>query len=128
MSDQTPKHGHFCWNELVTNDTKAAGDFYTKLLGWSANKQDMGDFTYTIFKAGDNEVGGMMAIGKDWGDVPPHWMAYVVVDDVDVSTRKAEELGAKVCMPTTDIPKVGRFSVITDPTGATISLFKSAKQ
>ena len=46
------------------------------------------------------------------------------VDDVDASTTKAEQLGAHVCVQPTDIPNVGRFSVLTDPTGAAIGLFK----
>jgi len=124
---EMPRAGQFCWNELVTSDTKAAGEFYTKLLGWSAIEQDMGEFKYTMFKAGDEDAGGMMAIQKEWGDVPPHWMSYILVDDVDASTKKAEELGAKVCVPPMDIPNVGRFSTITDPTGASVSLFMPKK-
>ena len=81
--------------------------------------------TYTMFKKGEQPVGGMMAMPPDCGEgVPPHWMSYIAVDDVDASTAKVEQLGGKVRVPPTAIPNVGRFSVITDPTGATISLFK----
>jgi hypothetical protein len=59
-------------------------------------------------------------------NVPPHWLAYVAVSDVDASCKKARDLGAKVVMEPMDIPKVGKFGVIQDPTGATIALFRSA--
>ncbi|MDY7108102.1 MAG: VOC family protein [Planctomycetota bacterium] len=121
-----PAAGTFCWNELMTPDAGAAKRFYGELLGWTSEDMDMGEMgTYTLFRKGDQHVGGMMPmVGDCWEGVPPHWMSYVAVDDVDASTKKAEQLGGKVCVPPTDIPNVGRFSVITDPTGATISLFK----
>jgi predicted enzyme related to lactoylglutathione lyase len=49
-------------------------------------------------------------------------MSYVAVDDVDDSARRVGELGGKVVVPPVDIPNVGRFCVISDPTGASISL------
>ena len=122
-----PAAGTFCWNELVTPDPGASKSFYSELLGWSSDDLDMGEMgTYTIFRKGEQQVAGMMVmVGEQWQGVPPHWMSYVAVDDVDASTARVEELGGKVCVPPTDIPNVGRFSVITDPTGATVSLFKS---
>lgn len=49
-------------------------------------------------------------------------MAYVAVDDVDEAARRVWELGGKVCVPPQDIPEVGRFCVVNDPAGATLSL------
>ncbi len=43
-------------------------------------------------------------------------------EDVDAKAQQVSELGGKVCVPPTDIPNTGRFCVINDPTGATISL------
>jgi len=57
---------------------------------------------------------------------PSAWLHYVAVADVDVSTRNAKEIGAKVFMEPMDIPKMGRFSVLADPTGAAIALFAGA--
>jgi predicted enzyme related to lactoylglutathione lyase len=69
----------------------------------------------------------MMKIeGPQMEGVPPNWLSYVIVDSVDASTKKAESLGAKVDVPPTDIPNIGRFSVITDPTGATLGLYQNA--
>ena len=126
MADK-PKHGHFCWNELATKDTAAATKFFTELLGWTAKVEQMGPTKYTMFKAGDTDAGGMLQMTEEWGDAPPHWMAYIAVDDVDASVKKVEELGGKVCVPPTDIPPVGRFCVITDPTGANVSLITLSK-
>jgi predicted enzyme related to lactoylglutathione lyase len=61
-------------------------------------------------------------MGPEFGGAPTHWMAYVAVDDVDAAAHRVVELGGSVCVPPTDIPTVGRFCVINDPTGGTLSL------
>ncbi|MHC4413866.1 MAG: VOC family protein [Planctomycetota bacterium] len=121
-----PATNTFCWNELMTRDPSTARSFYTSLFGWTAEDMDMGERgTYTIWRMGDKQTGGMMALkGPGMDEVPSHWLAYIAVDDVDASTRRAEGLGAKVCVPPTDIPNIGRYSVITDPTGGSLGLFK----
>jgi len=128
MADEMPKHGTFCWNELATNDVEAAKKFYASLLGWTTKEMPMQSGVYTIFNTGDKDVGGMYMITEEMGQVPPHWMGYITVDDVDAMVKKTEELGGKVCMAPTDIPEVGRMAVITDPTGATISLMTFFKK
>lgn len=122
MSNDAMKHGHFSWNELLTNDTAKSIDFFSKLLGWTTDEMPMPSGTYYVLKDGDSSVGGLMEIQKEWGEVPPNWMSYITVDDVDASAKKAVELGAKVLAPPMDIPKVGRFCTIQDPTGAVVSL------
>jgi predicted enzyme related to lactoylglutathione lyase len=81
----------------------------------------MEGFTYTIVKAGDIDVGGIMPIPPHAGGMPPTWGAYVTVDDVDATAELAEKLGGKILIPPTDIPTVGRFTVIQDPQGAVLS-------
>ncbi len=119
-----PAHGTFCWNELGTTDVEAAKKFYTELLGWTLKAGDMGPMIYHEISANGMPVGGIYQMGPEFGGAPSHWMPYVAVEDVDASVKRVEELGGKVCIPPSDIPNVGRFSVINDPTGATFSLIK----
>ncbi|MCZ7557458.1 MAG: VOC family protein [Bacteroidia bacterium] len=123
MAEQNvPTHGSFAWNELATNDVAACKSFYTDLLGWEAEDMPMGDGTYTVFKKGSQQLAGMMAIAPEWGPVPPNWMGYIAVDDVDEAASRVEGLGGGVIMPPTDIPNIGRFAVIKDPGGAVVSI------
>lgn len=121
---QIPAHGTFCWNELMTTDTKKAGDFFTTLLGWTAKEQPMGAAgMYTIFNAGESMAAGMMKITPEMGNVPPHWMSYIAVQPkVDDLVPKVEKLGGKIVVPPMDVPNVGRFILIQDPTGAHVAL------
>ena len=125
LPEQTaPATGTFCWNELATSDREAAKRFYTELFGWTPSEAQFGPTTYTTFKSGARAIAGMMQMSPECGETPPHWMAYVAVDDVDEIVRRVWELGGRICVPPTDIPSVGRFSVINDPTGATLSIIK----
>ncbi len=117
----------FCWHELMTSDVPAAKAFYSSLFGWGHADMPMGDSNYTLWKAGGQDIGGLMGMpGAECGgqSIPPHWMIYVAVPDVDASASRAVELGGKVCHGPMDIPGIGRFAVLMDPKGAAISVFK----
>jgi uncharacterized protein len=124
MDEQFKQHGAFSWCELMTTDVDAAKAFYTKLFGWDSEAMSMPGMTYTVVKAGGKGIGGIMTIPKEAQGTPPMWCAYVTVDDVDLTARTAEKLRAKILVPPTDIPTVGRFCVIQDPQGAVINAIK----
>ena len=128
-----PAHGTFCWNELSTTDSDVAIKFYTELLGWEIKSSkveeacegapaDAPPMVYNEIVVGGEHVGGMYKMGPEFGGAPSHWRSYVAVDDVDARAAKVVELGGSLCVPPTDIPNVGRFCVVNDPTGAIISL------
>ena len=56
---------------------------------------------------------------------PSSWMAYVLVDDVKAATSKAKSLGANVMKDVNEVPNMGWFSIITDPTGAMLGLWQA---
>ena len=131
MSEQTmPANGSFCWNELSTTDDQAAINFYTQLLGWEIKSSnatacegsEAPPMVYNEIVVDGKHVGGIFKMGPEFGGAPSHWMPYVAVEDVDAKAVEVAELGGKVCVPPTDIPNTGRFCVVNDPTGATISL------
>jgi predicted enzyme related to lactoylglutathione lyase len=120
---EKPPVGTFCWEELSTSDPAAAAKFYSAAFGYTIEEVPMAETgTYRILKRGDRQTAGIM---KTMPGAPPqpHWLTYLAVKNVDESTKNAKELGAQVHMPPTDIPKIGRFSVLGDPTGAAIALF-----
>jgi len=115
-------NGAFSWTELLTSDVAGARRFYGSLLGWTFEDMDSGSTPYTIIRAGEHNVGGLMAIPPAAKGMAPAWGAYVTVDDVDKLTARVAGLGGKVLAQPRDIPGVGRFAVIQDPQGAAISL------
>ena len=119
MTDQFIEQGAFSWFELTTTDLRAAESFYTRLFGWTMEPWT-GEGSYTLIKVNGKEVGGMVA-GSVAGPKTYGWGIYVTVTDVDETAAKVPELGGKVLLQPTDIPRVGRFCVIEDPQGAVIT-------
>lgn len=118
-----------CWAELTTPDPVDATRFYSGLFGWKT-KPDSGIESAEYVELINNGVpiGGVMPMRGDmWKGIPPHWMIYISVADCDERAAKATSLGATVCVPPTDIPNVGRFSVVTDAQGAVFSLIQMAR-
>lgn len=128
MSDEM-KAGEFCWNELMTPNTKKAKEFYSALFGWKFEDMPMQDMTYTLIKKGDKGVGGMMQTPKGQENfIPPHWMSYVFVDDLEGAVKRAQSLGAKITVPIKVAGEFGRLAIIEDPTGAHIALWHTDKK
>jgi hypothetical protein len=115
-------HGAFSWNELMTTDPDAALRYYTALFGWTTEPMAMPDGTYHVVRANGTAIGGVRAMPKAAGAMPPCWGGYVTVDDVDETARQATALGGRVIHGPEDIPGVGRFAVVADPQGAVINV------
>lgn len=122
MANPFQQSGIFSWTELTTTDLAAAKTFYSQLFGWTLEEQEITDIPYTVIKVNDQPIGGMMSLPPESPAMPSQWGAYVTVEDVNASAQQAEALGAKIIIPPTDIPETGRFCLLQDPQGATLSM------
>jgi uncharacterized protein len=112
--------------ELHTADQAAAKKFYGELLDWKL--QDMpipgfGNYTMIEAKDGAPTAGIMQRMSPQ---VPSHWLTYIKVAKLEAAAKKAQQLGAKVLQPRTEVPGFGWFVVIQDPTGAAVGLYENA--
>ena len=125
MSNRKQLPGKFVWFELVSSEPKKAQAFYGEVLGWKVQPFPMGPFTYEMILAGDTldtMIGGYAT--PRGNREPSRWIASVSVDDVDATIARARNHGAKIPMDAEDIPGIGRFGVLQDPTGATLAIMK----
>ncbi|TMQ07350.1 MAG: VOC family protein [Deltaproteobacteria bacterium] len=114
--------GRFVWYELLTTDVNAAIAFYTDVVRWKTQAWETGN--YTMWVGSQGPLGGVTQLpepAKKMG-APPHWQANVQVANVDQTVEQVKQLGGQVYV-VEDVPTVGRFAVIADPQGATISVF-----
>lgn len=121
----TEQHGTIHWTELMTDDIDRAKAYYTALCGWDWDTMPMEEGgTYCIAKRGEEMVAGMMSLADMPGmeTVPPHWMTYLAVDDVDAAVKETQAQGGVVHRAPWDVPGVGRIAMIADPSGAAIGL------
>ena len=111
--------------ELSTTDPAKAKEFYGKLFTWKLEDMEMGPgMTYTMIQPGEGTGGGLMK--QMMPGAPSAWLAYVIVNDVKESTAKAKSLGAQLVKDVTEVPGMGWFSIIVDPTGAALGLWQAA--
>ena len=120
-------HGTLCWADLSTPDPERAKAFYSGLFGWQLMVGEKDTSGYLHIKNGEHFIGGVPPAAHRQPGVPPHWLAYFQVDDVDATANKAKEMGAKLFLPPMSMEGVGRMSVIADPQGAVFAIFKSAR-
>lgn len=121
--------GDLWWTDLMSTDTAASGTFYGSLFGWKGTPQldDTGSPIYTMFTLDGIDVAGMGSMPAETraAGMPPVWNSYVLVEDVDATTARVEALGGTIVLPAMDVMSAGRMAVITDPTGAAISLWQA---
>jgi uncharacterized protein len=109
--------------ELNTTDVEKAKAFYGRLFEWTLEDVPMGDGAYTMIKVGKGTGGGLMK--HPMPGAPSVWIPYVEVDDIAASTAKARSLGANIIKDVTEVMGAGWLSILMDPTGAVLGLWKS---
>ena len=116
--------GGFIWYELMTTDLDAAVAFYGAVVGWDIRDSGMPGMRYMIFGKDGKDVGGMVAWSSMGMDKPAGWKGHIHTTDVDAATNAVVADGGTEFWAPTEIPGVGRFSVVGDPQGVEYLLFQ----
>jgi predicted enzyme related to lactoylglutathione lyase len=122
VTDITP--GSPCWTQLSTSDVEAAKKFYGPLFGWTAEtdpRPEVGG--YTIFLLDGAPVAAVAPLMNP--QQPVSWMLSFDSKDVDATAAAAKKAGARVWMEPMDVLDLGRWSLLSDPTGAAFSLWQA---
>jgi predicted enzyme related to lactoylglutathione lyase len=123
MADE-PRVGAIAWIDLTVPNATAIRDFYREVVGWTATEVAMGDHSdYCMHAAsGEDPVTGIChALGSN-ADLPPHWLIYITVTDLETSVSKCVALGGKVLVEPRALGAHGRMCVIQDPAGGVAAL------
>lgn len=119
MSDT---HGTVHWSELMTPDVPKALAYYGEVCGWTFDMMPMPEGDYRIGMQGETPMAGIMGMESMPKDMPPHWLTYLAVDDVDKAVAHTKNAGGQVFRDSVDVQGVGRFAIVSDPTGAAVGL------
>jgi len=121
--------GSVTWTDLAVEDAERIRDFYSAVVGWTASGVDMGG--YDDFNMNDPVTGapvaGVCHARGGAADLPPVWLIYVNVEDIEKSIARCVELGGQVISGPKGMGGQGRYCVIRDPAGAALALFEPAK-
>lgn len=119
MTSPFRTHGSMSWQELGTSEPQVAMRFYQKVFGWNYSTLKLPHGDYHLIENQGVNIGGISE--NLCPTLPNNWTGYVTVDDVDHTAIMARELGGEIIYGPEDIPQVGRFCWIKDPTGAIIA-------
>ncbi len=116
--------GEASWHELMTTDAAAAMKFYSEVFGWQpSDTMDMGPMgKYYMFNRPHGMIGGMMNKPPEMAHVPPHWMIYFRVPDIDAAADRVKVNGGKILNGPMEVPGGDRIVNAMDPQGAAFSL------
>ena len=110
--------GTLVWNELSTPDMEGASAFYSGLFGWSTEPMDSPE-PYWIIKNGQASNGGIRELREP---MPPNWLVYFGIDDIERGIARVIELGGGKMIGPIDIG-IAKLAVVHDPQGAVFALY-----
>ena len=116
--------GKITWRDLTIENAEPVRDFYEKVVGWKSTPEDMGGYCdFSMFTPGDECVAGICHARGTNAGMPPQWLMYVTVEDVDKSAAACTEMGGEVVVAPRKMGS-GRVCVIKDPAGAVCALYR----
>jgi predicted enzyme related to lactoylglutathione lyase len=120
-----PQVGTIVWQDLTVGPAEEIRDFYQEVIGWEARDHDMGDYNdFDIISPTTGAVVTGICHARDTNaNVPPAWLIYFAVEDVEASARRCVELGGAILDGPRDMGG-GSFCVIRDPAGAVCALYR----
>ena len=127
MTESGPHIGDIFWQDLTVHNADEVRDFYRDVAGWEFRSEDMGGYEdYHMLAPGtEGSVAGICHARGPNAGVPPQWLVYILVADVDQSVQRCVERGGEVVDGPRDTGS-GRFCVIRDPAGAVCAVYAHA--
>jgi uncharacterized protein len=116
------EHGAMCWSEVNSRDGAKNAAFYAAVFDLDVHTMDMQGVVYFTLhpKGGGEAVCGVLQMDEQWEGIPPNWMPYFAVADLDRANAVWAKHGGKII--TGPIPSpYGRIMVVQDPQGAYLS-------
>ena len=118
------EHGTICWFEHNGHTTDKVIPFLENVFGWKAKTEKMGETNYTTFYQGEEMVCGFFVLPPEMKDVPPSWLTYFGVNNIDEACEKVIKLKGQIIMPKIFIEGVGFYGVVRDDQGAVFGLLQ----
>ncbi len=118
--------GAIGWSDLTVPNAEEVRDFYRAVVGWEAvgvEMDDYSDFLMNDPSTGDTQAGVCHARGRN-ADLPPQWLVYIRVEDLDRSMERCAAVGGRVTAGPKPLGGDARYCVVEDPAGAVAALFE----
>ncbi|MFF3111083.1 VOC family protein [Kitasatospora sp. NPDC057904] len=116
--------GSPCWAQLSVKDMDGAERFYGELFGWTAETDPDPQYGgYTTFSLGGSPAAGAAPLMNP--QQPVMWLLSFATTDTDATCETAKAAGAQVWMGPMEIGDLGRWALLSDPTGAPFAVWRA---
>ena len=126
MSNSKPEVGTIGWTDLTISNAEEIRNFYSRVVGWKSQPLSMGQYDDYVMNTPETETsiaGVCHARGGNAG-LPPQWLIYITVANIDESIATCKSLGGKILAEAKNYSDMGRYCVIQDLAGAVCALFE----
>ena len=125
MPSESKEVGQIVWVDLTVPNAEEVQDFYQAVTGWKASGFDMGEYKdYVVATPEKKEtVAGICHAKGSNADLPPYWLVYIKVHNLEESLEAARTRGGELLAG----PKsfgAARFCVLKDPAGAVFGIIE----
>lgn len=128
MAQEDSRPGRIGWVDITVDDAPGLKAFYQAVTGWGDEGVDMGGYQdWCMLDDGGNAVAGICHARGVNADLPPQWLVYINVADLDGALAAVAEGGGEQLKGPTSMGTQGRYAVIRDPSGAACALFEPAQ-
>jgi uncharacterized protein len=126
--DKTP--GAITWIDLTVQDADLIRDFYKQVVGWDTMDINMGGYSdYCMISPSDKHVwAGICHARGENANLPPSWIMYINVSNLDESISHVLSLGGEVIHGPRKMGEKARYCMIKDPAGAVCALFDHGQE
>ena len=118
--------GVFCWADFHSAHPTGAANFYGGVLGWSTQEVDDTP-NYRLFLSEGRAAAALSSLPEEQRKlgIPPHWMSYLAVAEVDATAKLVRKAGGRVVVAPFEAMQAGRMAVCSDPTGGHFCLWQA---
>lgn len=117
--------GSVVWQDLTVDNAEQLRDFYAEVIGWESSPVSMGEYEDYSMQTADGQTRAGICHHRGANEsIPPQWLLYFKVEDLDKSLEASNLRGGK---PLTEVKSYGsnsRYCVIQDPAGAVCALYE----
>lgn len=118
--------GTIGWADLTVDDAGSVRAFYESVVGWKSTEVNMGEYSdFAMIPAGsETAVAGVCHARGGNAEIPPFWMMYVIVENLDRSMEAVRRGGGSIVSGPKSMGEA-RYCIIRDPAGAYLALYQS---
>lgn len=112
------------WLDLTVQNATELRDFYAEVADFESQGIPMGEYEDYALTADGGGVAGVCHARGTNADLPPMWIPYFVVSDLEKSVQALERRGGSLIGGIRGGHGADRFAIFRDPAGAVAAVYQ----